>query len=596
MLLWLLVAMPLIAGAALAVAGRRADRVAVVLGPIIAAATVGLAIAAAAARPSVDAPLLAGMRAGLAVDELSALMVITVTGAVLAVLVFATGDARLRTARFVGLMLLFGGAMLITVTATTLVVLLMAWEVMGAASWALIGYWWRETARVSAAHVAFLTTRAADLGLYLAAGAALAGGVGSLALSELGGAESPWLQLLTAGVVVAALGKSAQLPFSFWLSRAMQGPSPVSALLHSATMVAAGAYLLLRLAPLLAETGWASTLVAWVGAATALLLGAVAVAQRDLKQLLAASTCAQIGYMVLAAGVGGVTAGSLQLIAHAATKSLLFLAAGAWLLALGSQQLHELRGAARRYPLVGVTFTIGAASLAGLPPLSLWLGKDAVLAAAEQRSPVLYVVGVAAAVLSTVYSARALWWVWQPASTRPDGQSDGAPVRVPMRVPLLVLATAAAAAGVLAIPLGVGVPAGELAVSAVLAVVVAALTWRFGNRLPAPGPLAGWLGLERAARTVLVRPAMGVAHALARFDDRVLDRAVTAAANGAQQLARQLDRRGEPALDGVVRAVANGARALAQLARRPQTGQLHQYYAQAVAALAVLAVFVVILR
>jgi hypothetical protein len=182
----------------------------------------------------------------------------------------------------------------------------------------------------------------------------------------------------------------------------MEGPSPVSALLHSATMAAAGAYLLLRMNPLLAASGWGRPVTAWAGAVTALALGLVAVAQADLKQLLAASTCAQVGFMVLAAGAGGLSGGVMQLVAHAATKSLLFLAAGAWLAALGTKQLPALRGAARRYPLVGVTFTIGAAVLAGLPPGSLWVAKDQVLAAALHDSMALYGVGLAAAVVSAV--------------------------------------------------------------------------------------------------------------------------------------------------------------------------------------------------
>src|SRR5215472_6350744 len=211
----------------------------------------------------------------------------------------------------------------------------------------------------------------------------------------LAGASRPGRDVIMAGILAAALGKSAQLPFSFWLSRAMEGPSPVSALLHSATMVAAGAYLLLRMHPLLVASAWGAPVTAWAGAVTALALGLVAVAQADLKQLLAASTCAQVGFMVLAAGAGGVTAGVMQLVAHAAVKSLLFLAAGAWLAALGTRQLPALRGAARRYPLVGVTFTVGAAVLAGLPPGSLWVGKDELLAAALHTSPALYGAGLA---------------------------------------------------------------------------------------------------------------------------------------------------------------------------------------------------------
>lgn len=603
MLLWSLVAVPSVGGGLLALAGRRADRVAAELGVLLAGAVLALAVAAAVARPAVDAPLLVGIRAGLAVDGLSALMAITVAVAALAVLVFAAGEAQLRTARFTGLVLLFAGAMLVTVTATTLVALLMAWEVMGATSWALIGYHWRDADAIRAAHTAFLTTRLADVGLYLAAGAALAGGVGSLALTSLPGATSPWLHVLTAGVVIAAVGKSAQLPFSFWLAGAMRGPSPVSALLHSATMVAAGAYLLLRSAPLLEVTGWAGPLVAWVGAATALLLGLVAVAQTDLKQLLAASTCAQIGFMVLAAGVGAVPEGAVTLVAHAATKSLLFLAAGAWLVALGTKQLDGLRGAARRFPLVGVTFTIGAASLAGLPPLSLWVAKDAVLGAVLERSPLLYAVGLGAAIVSAVYSARAVWFVWQPVAAEPAPVEQAPTGRVGSTTgpPLVVLAALAAGLGVLPLlltgslavtPVGVG----ELVASGVLAIAAAALTWRLAARIGAPAPLAGWLGLERAAHALLVRPTLVMARGLARFDDEILDRGVDQAARATITAARLLDRRGERSVDGAVRGVAAGARALGRWARRPQTGQIHQYYAQAAAVLAVLALFLIVVR
>jgi NADH-quinone oxidoreductase subunit L len=605
LLLWSLVAVPLLVGALLAVAGRRADRAAPAAGVLVAAGVLALAIAAAFARPVVDAPLVAGIRAGLAVDALSALMVVTVAGATLAVLVFAAGEAELRTARFVGFVLLFAGAMLVTVTATTLAVLLMAWEVMGAMSWALIAYHWREPESVRAGHTAFLTTRLADVGLYVAAGAALAGGVGSLALADLATAAPPWLHVVTAGVVLAALGKSAQLPFSFWLSQAMRGPSPVSALLHSATMVAAGAYLLLRLVPLLDASGWAGPLVAWIGAATALLLGLVAVAQTDLKQLLAASTCAQIGFMVLAAGAGGVAGGALQLVAHAATKGLLFLAAGAWLVALGTKQLGGLRGSARRFPLVGIAFTVGAASLAGLPPLSLWVTKDAVLAAALEHGGVaLYGAGLAGAVVSAVYSAKAVWFVWQPVPTgsaalesEPTGR-----VSVPMRLPLVVLAALAATLGLLPLPASGSIEvapapaAWELALSAVLAVVAVALTWRLTTHIGAPPALASWLGVERAAHAVVVRPTLALAHLLARFDDRVLDRSVEAAARATGALARLLDRRGELSIDGAVRAIAVGGRSLGRLARRPQTGQVHQYYAQAAVAFAVLALFVIVVR
>ncbi|MGK9462130.1 NADH-quinone oxidoreductase subunit 5 family protein [Streptomyces sp. G6] len=613
-LLWALVALPLTVGTLLALAGRPADQYAPGVATGTAVAALGLAVAVAFGQPRTEAPLLEGLSAGLAVDGLSGLMVVTVTAVTAAVLLFSVadigpGEAR---ARFFGLMLVFSGAMLTTVTATTLPVLLMAWEVMGATSWALIGYWWRDPERGDAANTAFLTTRAADLGLYLAAGAALASGqAGSLALDELTATTGAWSGLITGGVIAAAFGKSAQLPFSFWLSRAMQGPSPVSALLHSATMVVAGAYLLLRLEPLLSASGWGGPVVAWTGAVTAVVLGLVAVAQTDLKQLLAASTCAQIGFMVLAAGTGAVTGGTLQLIAHAAAKSLAFLVAGAWLTTLGTKALPALRGAARRHRTAGITFSVAALALAGVPPLALWAAKDVLLAGALDDTAALYVIGLAAAVVSAVYSVKALWFVWQPASTADDRTE---PVPYATRLPLMTLAVACAALTVTSFPpvrdavervLGGGRQASphlwEFALSGALAVAVSALVWLRGPRLlTRPGRITAWgsdwLRLENAARTFFVRPVLRLADALAVFDDRVLDRAVEGTARGSVRLAQWTNAQVERFVDGTVGGVAGGARALGRWARRPQTGQLHQYLAQAVAAFTVLAVVLVLVR
>ncbi|MEU8117544.1 proton-conducting transporter membrane subunit [Spirillospora sp. NPDC049024] len=566
---------------------------------------------------------LPGWPGGLAVDGLSAVLLVTLAAVLAAVLAFAAAEGY--GARFHGLMLLFAAAMAVTVTATDLVLLLMGWEVMGAMSYALIGYEWSDARRVRSAGVAFLTTRAADMGLYAAAGFAVAG-AHSLRLDDLAAAGAPWRDLIAAGLVVSALGKSAQLPFSFWLSRAMDGPSPVSALLHSATMVAAGAYLLMRVHPLLAATGWAATLVCWAGAVTALVLGAVALAQRDLKQLLAASTCSQIGFMVLGAGAGAVGGGTAQLVAHAAVKSLLFLCAGVWLGVLGTRRLDALQGAARRHRTVGAAFGAGALALAGVPPLSLWVTKDEVLAGVG-GSPALLAVGLAASVLSAAYAAKALLAAFRPAG--------GGAFRVPFpqQAPLVVLAFAAAVLGVLGVPpvadawrrmLGVPDESGPdpwlVALSGVLAVVTVGSVMAV-RRIPEPGWAVNWLWLESAASAVAVRPAFAAARALARFDDRVVGRAAEAVAvrpafaaaralarfddrvvhgavqgvaRGGQAVAGLAGRRVELRVDGLVAAVGRAARGLGALARRPQTGQVHMYYAQAAVVLAVLVVVAVL--
>ncbi|ORW91153.1 NADH dehydrogenase [Mycobacterium szulgai] len=597
LVLWLLIVLPAICGAALLLIGR-ADRFANAISVAAAAAAVvvALSIVAATTRPDVSVAFVAGAQFALTVDTLAAVVVPAVAAVTLLVLVFAAAEIRVAAGRFGGLMLLFAAAAILTATAATLPALLLAWELMGAASYGLIGFWWRDDFRMSAGLVAFLTTRTADLGLYLAAGAALAGGAG-LALANLPHATTVWRNVIACGLLIAALGKAAQLPFSFWLSRAMEGPSAVSALLHSAAMVAMGAYLLLRVEPLLAATGWAAVATAWTGAVTAVLLGVVAVAQRDLKQLLAASTAAQLGFVVMAAGVGAVSGGAAQLIAHAFTKAGLFLVAGAWLLLLDTKQLDQLRGVARRWPVLGWSATVGAAALAGIAPLSLWATKDAVLTVALDHSVGLYATGLVAATLSAAYAAKILVAVWgTPTPAAAAEQSTPKALNTFEQVPLVVLAMGAAVAGLLvmapvaptlsrALDNGLAtypaVP--ELAASALLALVVVAAVLRWG--VPQPRWAASWLGLERAANAAFVQPTMRLAAVLARFDDHVLDRAVDRIAVGSLRAARSAAGIDDRVLDPAVEGVAKRMRQLGELARRPQTGQLHQYYFAAVAVL-----------
>lgn len=611
--LWALVGLPAAAGALLLIGGfttAALERLAAGAAIVTAGVVVVLSIAAALTRPEVSVPFIAGTDFGLHVDALAAAVVPAIAAVTFLVLLFSAGDPEVTGSRFYGLMLVFSSAALLTATATTLPTLLLAWEIMGAASYALIGYRWRDSERVSAGLTAFLTTRTADLGLYLAAGAALAGGAG-LALSDLSSASPGWRHVIAFGLLAAALGKAAQLPFSFWLSQAMAGPSPVSALLHSAAMVAMGAYLLLRTAPVLGAAGWAATAAAWLGAATAVLLGAVAVAQRDLKQLLAASTAAQLGFVVLAAGVGSIAGGTAQLIAHAATKATLFLAAGAWLSLLGSKQFADLHGAGRRWPLVGMTAGVAALSLAGLAPLSLWATKDAVLAVALEQSLWLYIAGLAAAALSAMYSAKILATVFRRHVAVPTEVEH--PPREPAvltgyeRLPLVVLALGATVAGVLALP-----PVGdvlrrtldqtatghagvaELAGSALLAVVVVLAVLRFG--VPEPRWARDWFGLQTATRILVVTPTMAVAHALARFDDAVVDRSVTGAARQTVWVAGAAARVDRSGIDGAVEWVAVRTRRLGQLARAPQDGLLQRYYMAAVVVLAAGVVLLVVVR
>lgn len=645
--LWLLVALPAAVGAALAAsaAGRRpgvpvpeeaaadsrpasaraVDRAAGPVAVSTTAAVVVLAGLAVAWRPQASTrflDLVPGAGLSLAVTGPAAAMVPTIAVVTLLVLVFAlgtadgelTGGVSAGRARFHGLMLVFAAGALVTATAKTLPTLLLAWEVMGAMSWALIGFRWEQHHRVGAGLTAFLTTRTADMGLYVAAGAAIAGG-GGLDLDRLATVSPGWRDVVAAGIVVAALGKAAQLPFSFWLSRAMEGPSPVSALLHSATMVALGGFLLLRAQPLLAATGWAGPLVAWLGALSAVVLGAVALAQRDLKQLLAASTAAQLAFVVLAAGTGSIVGGSAQLVAHAATKALLFLAAGVWLALLGTRSLDRLLGVGRRWRVVGWCATLGALSLAGIAPLSLWATKDAVLASVlDDSGPkvpapwLLYAVALVGAALSAAYSGKILGVLWS-GRRQPDvadkadeadeaaGASAGHGTPGPARtIPLVVLAAAAVGLGAFALPplvtrfagwVGAKAPTVEwpsLVGAALLALVVSAVTVLAVRRgtVPEPRWARSWLGLEHLAHQVAVRPVLALARLLDTTDRRAVEPAPHALAGAALRTAQALAGFDVRVLARSVSRAGTGVRSLAERARRPQTGQLHQYYVQAV--------------
>ncbi len=430
---------------------------------------------------------------------------------------------------------------------------------------------------------------------------------------------------------MAALGKAAQLPFSSWLSRAMDGPSPVSALLHSAAMVAMGGYLLLRTAPLLAASGWAGTTAAWAGALTALLLGAVAVAQRDLKQLLAASTAAQLGFVVLAAGLSAVAAGSAHLLAHAATKALLFLAAGAWLSALGTRQLSSLGGVGRRWPAVGVSATVGLLALAGVAPLSLWATKDEVLAAALRSSPALYLVGPRrrrpVGRLRGQGAARPVWRAdagRRRAGVRPRGAGhqarrsgrDGPARRARRRggaargagpAPGGRRGPRSRSEGRLRPGRGAGRARG-------LRRAARSPCWppRRGGGVPEPALLRDWLYLPRLVDAVVVRPVLRLSGAwpgsttgsctgrwtwppAGSWPRRPRRRPSTTATSTAPCVPSPAARGRRPpwparaddrVVDGTVRLLVRQVRRLGGLARRPQTGQLHQYYLQLAAALA----------
>ena len=383
---------------------------------------VGLFVAVSGGDPlTATLPFLPEFPIRFIASPLTATLSLVVATVAAMVLTYATAYMRKDTerVRFFGTMLLFVTAMQALVLSGDWITLLAAWEMIGFASYLLIGFWHGRPGVAGAATRAFLYTRTADLGLYTGA-FVLIGAAGTSEISvTLATTGTP---ALVAGLLllVAAMGKSAQVPLQDWLMRAMAGPTPVSALLHSATLVAAGAILLIRTAPML--PGGALLAIGIVGGVTAVIAGLIALAERDLKRLLAASTASQYGLMLVAIGAGAPVAALLHLIAHAAIKSSLFLGAGVFQHDRDGTGLDTLEGAGRARPGIFAGFAIAALALAGIPPLAAFFSKDAIIAAAleSNAAPWLLPLTLAGSVLTGAYMGRALsvLWVGEPGPVR----------------------------------------------------------------------------------------------------------------------------------------------------------------------------------
>lgn len=420
--------------------------------------------------------------------SLLALTVATVSSLVLA---FAIGYMRDEPGRlrFFAIMSLFVAAMQALVLAGDWMVLLVAWELIGFCSYLLIGHWHGRTGVPAAASRAFLYTRSADVGLFIAVFMLIArSGSSDIAATLADGPLRTGVGLL---LLLAVMGKSAQLPLQGWLQRAMVGPTPVSALLHSATLVAAGTILLIRAAPLLSPE--VSLAVALVGGATAIGAGLMALAANDLKQVLAASTSSQYGLMLLAIAAGYPAAALMHLLAHAAIKSALFLQAGALQKAYGSTGLAELEGAARQQRALGAALVLSALALVGLPPLSGMFSKDALLAAAlkSDHAGLYGSLVLAGVVLSGAYMGRVL-----RVLLRAPGRAATLPSPLWMGLGIAGLTLLAIALGPALKPLvhwaSGSVPKSHLAFALGIAMAVLGLAWGGWLARPLPGPLRAW--------------------------------------------------------------------------------------------------------
>jgi len=407
----------------------------------------------------------------MVVDRLSSVMTLVITGVGLLIHVYAAGYMRgdKHYAKFFAYLNLFVFAMLMLVLSSNLIGLFVGWEGVGLCSYFLIGFWYEKGWPAEAGQKAFIMNRIGDA-CFLIGSFLLVRLFGTLDLSDIVGAVSGVLAdperahtLLLAGLFLfgGACGKSAQLPLFTWLPDAMAGPTPVSALIHAATMVTAGIYLTVRLNPIYAAHPELMFLIGLVGAVTALIAGSTALVQRDIKRVLAYSTVSQLGYMFIGLGTGAWAAAIFHLVTHAFFKALLFLGAGSVIHGMHHEQdMHKMGGLRRHMPRTFVTFVCGAAALSGLPLLSGFFSKDEILAHTfaqasvghDPRYYVLWGLGIATAAMTAFYTWRmvALTFFGKERFDAAHAHVHESPAV--MTLPLMVLAVLSIAGGVLGLP------------------------------------------------------------------------------------------------------------------------------------------------
>ena len=385
----------------------------------------------------------------LLVDELSIVMVLVVTGVGTLIHIYSIGymEGDPRYPRFFAYLNLFVASMLLLVLADNLLLLYVGWEGVGLCSYLLIGFWFEKKAAANAAKKAFIVNRIGDfaflLGIFLLGDAVGALTVGQI--NEAAGAMTAGLATVASLLLFAgATGKSAQIPLYVWLPDAMEGPTPVSALIHAATMVTAGVYMVARFSPVFEASGGAAlTVVAWIGVLTALWAALMAAAEYDIKRVLAYSTISQLGYMFLAHGVGAYSAGIFHLVTHAFFKALMFLGAGAVMHALGGEtDMRKMGGLRKVMPVTGFTFMMGWLAISGIVPFAGFFSKDAILASAwSQGDYVLWALGVFTALLTAFYMARLYFRVFEGRTKLPADvhAHDAPPTMAAALIPLAVL-------------------------------------------------------------------------------------------------------------------------------------------------------------
>lgn len=533
---------------------------------------------------------------GFHLDQLSVLMMLIITGVGFLIHVYSIGYMRGDDgfSRYFAQLNLFVAAMLVLVMADSFVLMFIGWEGVGVCSFLLIGFWYKDLANANAGRKAFIVNRVGDFGFLLAMfltfkvfGSLDIQTVSAMAPTMLyGSAALTGIGLL---YLLAAAGKSAQLPLHVWLPDAMAGPTPVSALIHAATMVTAGVYLIARTSAVYAVAPGAMATVAWVGVLTALVAAIAAVGQTDIKRILAYSTISQVGFMVAAVGAGAYWAGIFHVLTHAFFKALLFLGAGSVIHAMGGEQdVRKMGGLGKRMRVTGTTALIGTLAIAGVPFLSGFFSKDAILVAtftsgalADVGGTVLFALLMITAGITAFYMFRWYYLVFAGEARMARGVAEAVHESPSvMTVPLVVLAIGSVLVGYVGLPafltdnriaawLGEATAAGDfthpsLATEWVLllgSVLVAflglalgywvyavgrgALARRFENTVLA-GASRGAFGFDALYKVLFTDTGSGAAEAVTLLDREVVDRGLVSLAGLA------------PLLGGIVRLWQSG--------------------------------------
>ncbi len=528
-------------------------------------------------------------------DPLAALMALVVTGVGTLIHVFAIGymhgDERFH--RFFTKLNLFAASMLTLVLAGNYAMLFLGWELVGLCSYLLIGFWFTRPIAAAAAKKAFVVNRIGDFGfmvglmlIFTTFGTLSYAGVFERAGDQLTTGLATAIGLL---FLVGAAGKSAQIPLYVWLSDAMEGPTPVSALIHAATMVTAGVYVIARSAAIYELAPIASTTVATVGAITALWAATIALAQRDIKRVLAYSTISQLGYMFLAVGATAYVAGIFYLMTHAFFKALLFLGAGSVIHAMGDEQdMHKMGGLFKKMPTTAITMGIATLAIAGLPPLAGFWSKDEILASAFERGgwfSVLWIVGLVTALLTAFYMSRQWVMVFLGEPRWEAGVEPHESPRV-MTTPLIVLAVLSVIGGLVNTPFRTTLehflapsfelvqmqqPPEGLFMFAVLAglSVVAGLAGAVVGFVAYNRPQERWREFEEG-----FEPLWGTWEQAYRVDDIYGAVLVAPGKRAAEVAAFGIDL---PIIDGAVNGVGRLVRQVGEMARPLQTGFVRNY-------------------